>query len=244
MISRSCPSARSKATWIAAQGSRPLPSLPDRCVRASAAGFSRLPLRPMNSARSQVTVPVAHRPRRRRRPGRETRCCRGCARERAAVGIDFGDHVHGRSRPQVAQHPLHVAGGGEPARPARGVAHLEHGELDRRILGHIDPQLGVDAVLGVLEHAVAEAVPGDVGRRAAPGQRRRRPEMAAFLVAQVEGLAARVGDRVVVPGREAELVGVLAPGVGLAALRDDGAEVRIGQHVDPGRRRESVRAWW
>ena len=36
-----------------------LPSLPDRWVRAIAAGLSRLPLRPMNSARSQVMVRFA-----------------------------------------------------------------------------------------------------------------------------------------------------------------------------------------
>jgi hypothetical protein len=36
-----------------------------------------------------------------------------------------------------------------------------------------------------------------------------------------------------VPGSEAELVGILAPGVGLTALRDDGAEVRIRQDIHP-----------
>ena len=49
--------------------------------------------------------------------------------ERAAVRIDFGAHVHGRFRPQVAQHPFHVARGGQPARPAGGVAHLEHARI-------------------------------------------------------------------------------------------------------------------
>ena len=38
--------------------------------------------------------------------------------ERAAEWIDFSNDVHGRFRPQVAQHPLHVAGCGEPARAA------------------------------------------------------------------------------------------------------------------------------
>ena len=91
--------------------------------------------------------------------------------------------------------------------------------------------------LRMLEDAVAEAVPADVRCRAAAGQRRGRPEVAALFVAEVQGFAARIAHRVVVPRGEAEFVGVLAPGVGLTALRDDGAEVRIRQHVHPRRRR-------
>jgi hypothetical protein len=44
--------------------------------------------------------------------------------------------------------------------------------------------------------------------------------MAGFFVAQVKGFAARIADRVVVPGRQAEFVGVFAPGVGDAAFRN------------------------
>ena len=36
------------------------------------------------------------------------------------------------------------------------------------------------------------------------------------------------------PGAEAKLVGVLAPGIGLTGLGDDSAEVGVGQHVHPG----------
>src|SRR5208282_193345 len=40
----------------------------------------------------------------------------GVPREQcAAVGVNFGDHVHRRFRPQVAENPFHVSGGGEPA---------------------------------------------------------------------------------------------------------------------------------
>ena len=101
---------------------------------------------------------------------------------------------------------------------------------------HVDPQLRADTALDVLEDAVAEAVPADVGSVSA-GEWRGGPEVAALLVAEVEGFAARIAHRVVPPGREAELVGVLAPRVCRAALRDDGAEVWVGQHVNPGRRR-------
>ncbi len=93
----------------------------------------------------------------------------------------------------------------------------------------------------MLEHAVAEAVPADVGRSTAPGQRRRRPELTGFLVAQIERFAAGVAHRVVFPRRQAEFVGVLGPGIGLAAFRNDAAELRVGQHVDPRRRGQLIR---
>ena len=51
-----CPCASSNGTWIAAHGSSAAPTRPDSRVRRSAAGWRSEPLRPMNSARSQVTV--------------------------------------------------------------------------------------------------------------------------------------------------------------------------------------------
>ena len=51
---------------------------------------------------------------------------------RAGVAVDRGDHVRGGLRPQVTQHPLHVAGGRHPARSAGDVAHLQHRPLHRR----------------------------------------------------------------------------------------------------------------
>ena len=61
--------------------------------------------------------------------------------------------------------------------------------------------------------------------------------MAALFVTDVEGLAAGVADGVVGPGGQTELVGVLAPGAGQTALRDDGPELRVRQDVHPRRRR-------
>ena len=49
------------------------------------------------------------------------------------------------------------------------------------------------SVVVVLEDAVTEAVAGRVRPRAARGQGRGRPEATVVLVAQVEGLAARIG---------------------------------------------------
>ena len=162
----------------------------------------------------------------------------GVAREeRAADRVELGHHVHERFVAQFAQHQFPVAGDRQLARPAGAVGDLQPGELDRRVGGDVDAQLGDDAVLGVLEHAVAEAVAGDVRVLTAGRQRRGRPEAAGLLVADVDRLAAGVGDRIVVPRREAELVAVLRPGVGAAALGDDRAELRIGDHVDPRRGR-------
>src|SRR5690606_15075181 len=75
---------------------------------------------------------------------------------------------------------------------------------------------------------------------AVAGQRDRRPVRAGLLVAQVEGLAAGVDQRIVVPRREPILVRVLEPGVGAAALADDGAEARVGDDVRPRRRSRLV----
>ena len=72
------------------------------------------------------------RRRRRRRRGRGTRCCRRCARaaRRSSASISVTTCI-AVLRPQVAQHPFHVAGRREPARPARRVADLQHRELHR-----------------------------------------------------------------------------------------------------------------
>ena len=171
-----------------------------------------------------------------RHPLGELRVIRIAREHSAAAGVDFGDHVHERFRAQVTEHPFHIAGGREPARAPRRVAQLDHRVLDRRVRRDVDPHLRFDAPLGVLEHAVAEAMAGDIRRHPARGQRQRRPDVPAVLVTQVKGFAAGVADRIVVPRREAEFVRVLAPGVGRAALRDDRAESRVGQHVDPRRR--------
>ena len=57
--------------------------------------------------------------------------------------------------------------------------------------------------------------------------------MAALFVTEIQGFSARIAHRVVLPRSEAEFMGVLAPGVGLAVLRDDGAKVRIRQYIRP-----------
>ena len=158
---------------------------------------------------------------------------------RTGIGIDAGHHVRGGLPAKVAEDPLDVGGDRDAARPAGGVADREDRPLHRRRQVHVHRHGGGDAVLDVFEHAVAEPVAAGVRPVAAGRQRRRRPEAAALLVAQVEGLAAAVGDRVVVPRRQAEFVRVLRPGVGRPALGDDGAEDGVREDVHPGRRRRA-----
>ena len=109
------------------------------------------------------------------------------------------------------KHPFPVAGDGQAARTSRDVAQFQDRELHRRVHRHINPQLGGDAVLGMFEHGIAKAVANDVGRRAARGQRRGRPELSGLLIADVEGLAGGVRDGIVVPGRQAKLMGNSRP---------------------------------
>src|SRR3546814_365112 len=72
-------------------------------------------------------------------------------------------------------------------------------------------------------------------------QRGRRPEPPGLLVADVERLAAGVADRVVVPGREPELMRILRPRVAGVRFAGHAAEPGIGQHVRPRRRRRLPR---
>ena len=85
------------------------------------------------------------------------------------IAIRFGDDVHRGLFAQVAQHPFDVAGGGRRRVAPDSLRTFSDRELHRGIECHVDPQLRRDAVLGVLEHAVAEAVAGHVGRAAARG---------------------------------------------------------------------------
>ena len=61
--------------------------------------------------------------------------------------------------------------------------------------------------------------------------------MAGLFVAQIEGLPASIANGIVVPWRESELVRITAPCVGHAALGNNRTEVRVREHVYPGRGR-------
>ncbi len=145
--------------------------------------------------------------------------------------------MHARFGGFVAEDPFEVASDGQPASALRRIAQLQHRKLDWRVDSHIHSELGGDAILAVFEYAVAEAMPRPIRRRAAAGQQRGRPKASVFLVADVIGFGVRIADRVVGPRRETELLRVLAPGIGTAALGDEGPERRVGQDVHPRRRR-------
>ena len=139
---------------------------------------------------------------------------------------------------QIAQHPFAIAGNGKPARSARDIAQFENGELHRRVHRHVNPQLGNDAVLGVLENRVTKSVPNDVSAGPASRPRRRRPDLASFFIADVKGLPGEVAHRIVKPGGEPEFVRVFKPGVSATIFRYDGAERWVGQHIYPRRGRD------
>ena len=109
--------------------------------------------------------------------------------QRAGLRVHFGLQVQQAFGSQIPQHPFPIARDGQTARPAGEVAQFQDRELHRRVQGHIHGQLGGDAVLGVLEHGIAKPVADDIRRRAARGQRRRRPELSGLLIPDVEGLA-------------------------------------------------------
>ena len=143
------------------------------------------------------------------------------ASEQSAAGrVDLRDDMHQRFVPHFAEHQLPVTGRRKPAQSAGAVGDLETDEFYRRIGCDIKAQLRNDAVLGILENAVTETVPGDIIIFAAGRLRRWRPKPARFLVAEINRLAADVSYRIVVPRRDPEFVTVLRPGVNGAALGD------------------------
>ena len=160
--------------------------------------------------------------------------------QRAAARVDLGDHVGHVTGPVLAEYQLEEGGQRQPARSPRAVGQLEQHELEGRIGGDEGAQLAGEAVLDVFEDAVTEAVAGGVCAVAGCGCQSRRPVAAIMLVAEIERLAAAIADRVVVPGRETVIVGVLAPRIGAAALADYGAEVGVGEHIDPRRGRATL----
>ena len=123
-----------------APGSRRRDRAPRRACRKAAIASSRRDSRACRSGRGtrcgRRSACATGRRRRRRRRGRRTRCCRRCARtaRRWLGSISVTTCMRG-FRPQVAEHPLDVAGRRQAPRAAGSVAHLQHRELDRRPRG-------------------------------------------------------------------------------------------------------------
>ena len=137
----------------------------------------------------------------------------------------------------VTEHQLPIAGERQLSPTPRVIGDLELVEFDRRVDRHIDHQLRRQAFGGGIKDAVAESMPHDIGVWPACRLWRRRPEFSRFFVTQIDGFAVEIRHGVVVPGGEPELVAVFRPGIGAAPFRYHGAELRVGDHVHPGRGR-------
>ena len=147
--------------------------------------------------------------------------------------VDLRDDVHLRPAAELAKHPLPVSGDGESPRPARAVGDRELHELHRLVLRDEDCQFRGNSLVGMFEHRAADPMSHDIRASATGRLRSGRPEAAGIFVADVDGLAARVRDRVIGPWREPELVAVVDPRAAAARLGDHGADARIRQTVDP-----------
>ena len=205
---------------------------------ASAAGLSSVPLRPRNSRRSPVQA-VCRPPRSAKATREPNAVFQGLRASIAPVSGSISVTTERRGRAaRRAEHPFDIGRDRKPPRPRRRVADRQARDLDRIIERHVLEEIERDAVRGVLEPAVALAVPGDIGRGLVTDrQGRRSPQLAGVLVAQIDDLARPVGDRVVRPGRELVLAAVERPGVAAALDRDLEAERGVGDDIDPRRRR-------
>src|SRR5690606_11686151 len=87
------------------------------------------------------------------------------------------------------------------------------------------------------EQTIPWAVAGDKDiARAANGERGRSPERPARKVAQIKHFSRMLADRIVGPGGDLILPAVHGPCKAAAFGRDVEAVLRIGDHIDPGRR--------
>ncbi|OQA74743.1 MAG: hypothetical protein BWY31_04742 [Lentisphaerae bacterium ADurb.Bin242] len=87
----------------------------------------------------------------------------------------------------------------------------------------------------MLKNTVSEPVPRNITRFPRGGKRGWRPKPPGFFVANIKGLSRSVRNRIVFPRSQPELMGILAPGIGVSAFRDHGTKIRIREHIDPRR---------
>ena len=94
----------------------------------------------------------------------------------------------------------------------------------------------------MFEPAISAAMAGDISRRGvADRQRRRSPKVARVIVPQVERFARTIAHRIIRPRRDLIFAAVDRPCVAAALGSRLEAERRIGDDVDPGRRRRLAR---
>src|SRR5581483_1050721 len=154
---------------------------------------------------------------------------------RAGTRIDARAHVRSGMRALLAQHPFDIARDRNSSCARAGVAQFQQAQLHRLLARCEHAQFAAQIRMRVFVARVAEAMRDQVRIVAARRRWRRRPELAGFLVAQPNRFAARIGERIVVPRRQPELVRVFGERVGAAGFGNHAAENFIGQHVAPGR---------
>src|SRR5690242_20028403 len=99
-------------------------------------------------------------------------------------------------------------------------------------------QIEFDGVSGMLESAVALAMPNDIGRGLMPDRPcRGSPELAGILVTQKDDFAWPVRHGIVRPRCQLVFTTVDRPGVTTALDGDLEAEGRVGDDIGPRRRR-------
>ncbi len=149
----------------------------------------------------------------------------------AEVALEVGGVVL-----RVPQAELDAGEEGELGRLSAAVGHLEFPDLQVLAQRHEIAGLGLDFVAcgtdGGVAHAVAAFVFVQIAARGLPG---RRPELAAFVVADVEIAPAKIkGCIVVAVAGQAAQAGIAVKGVTAGGVGDD-AEIRLAaQVIDPG----------
>ena len=163
--------------------------------------------------------------------------------ERPRLRLQRRDDPGGAGPARGAQRPLGVGGHRQAPGAPGSVLDGQHRDLQGVVERDELDEVELDAVVQVLEPAVAGTVTGDVGRfLAADRLGRRTPQLAGVVVPDVDRLAHRVADRVVGPRGELVLAAVPGPGVARPGLGDLEPERRVGDHVQPRRRGRLSRA--
>jgi hypothetical protein len=157
---------------------------------------------------------------------------RGCAR------LDFRDDEGRRPATLISQHPVQVVCDREHASFLRAIDEFQTRDFQRVFERHELQEVQRDAMRGIDEAGIAEAMVHGVRIRRLPdGQRRGAPHGAAAIVPEVNHLRRRVADRIVGPGCQLILARVQRPRAAGAVRGDLKAEVGIRDDIDPGRRR-------
>ena len=233
MTSSSPPGGSSSRVISAAQGSHSSPARLESSTRPRAAGASGAAvapeeLGPVRGERARAATDVGEGD-----PLGEVTRPSASGEQGATLRVERADDLQRGLIAERAQNPLDVKGRRQPPGPVATVADPQADQLDRVGWGDENEQVLLQLMAGPAKAGVALAVTDDGRRLAAAGARRRCPELPGLLVAEIEGLARWIGDRVVAPRGQAVHLGVARPGVAGAGLGDQAAEARVGEDVAP-----------